>query len=36
MTLDEAHRAGRLQRGEVIAMMAIGAGMTWGSAVVRW
>lgn len=36
MTLDEAHRAGRLQRGDVIAMMAIGAGMTWGSAVVRW
>ncbi|MFP2932616.1 beta-ketoacyl-ACP synthase III [Pyxidicoccus sp. 3LG] len=36
MTLDEALRAGRLQRGDVIAMMAIGAGMTWGSAVVRW
>lgn len=36
MTLDEAHRAGRLQRGNVIAMMAIGSGMTWGSAVVRW
>ncbi|MCP3144806.1 beta-ketoacyl-ACP synthase III [Pyxidicoccus xibeiensis] len=36
MTLDEAHRAGKLQRGQVIAMMAIGAGMTWGSAVVRW
>ncbi len=36
MTLDEAHRAGRLKRGDVIAMMAIGAGMTWGSAVVRW
>lgn len=36
MTLDEAHRAGRLRPGDVIAMMAIGAGMTWGSAVVRW
>ncbi|QSQ24918.1 ketoacyl-ACP synthase III [Pyxidicoccus parkwayensis] len=36
MSLDEAHRAGRLQRGDVIAMMAIGSGMTWGSAVVRW
>jgi 3-oxoacyl-[acyl-carrier-protein] synthase-3 len=36
ITLDEALRAGRLQRGDVIAMMAIGAGMTWGSAVVRW
>ncbi len=36
ITLDEANRAGRLRRGEVIAMMAIGAGMTWGGAIVRW
>jgi 3-oxoacyl-[acyl-carrier-protein] synthase III len=36
MTLDEANRAGRLKEGELIAMMAIGAGMSWGSAVVRW
>ncbi|RKH38184.1 beta-ketoacyl-ACP synthase III [Corallococcus sicarius] len=36
MSLDEAWRAGRLKRGDVIAMMAIGAGMAWGSAVVRW
>lgn len=36
MTLDEANRAGRLQPGQLIAMMAIGAGMAWGSAVVRW
>jgi 3-oxoacyl-[acyl-carrier-protein] synthase-3 len=36
MTLDEANRAGRLNPGDVIAMMAIGAGMAWGSAMVRW
>ena len=36
ITLDEANRAGRLKKGDVIAMMAIGAGMTWGGAVVRW
>jgi 3-oxoacyl-[acyl-carrier-protein] synthase-3 len=36
ITLDEANRAGRLRRGDVVAMMAIGAGMTWGGAVVRW
>ena len=36
MTLDEANRAGLLAPGDVIAMMAIGAGMAWGSAVVRW
>jgi 3-oxoacyl-[acyl-carrier-protein] synthase III len=36
MTLDEANRAGRLQQGDLIVMMAIGAGMAWGSGVVRW
>ncbi len=36
ITLDEANRAGRLKKGDVISMMAIGAGMSWGSAVVRW
>ncbi len=36
MTCDEANRAGRLKEGDHILMMAIGAGMAWGSAVVRW
>ncbi|MGD9542596.1 MAG: beta-ketoacyl-ACP synthase III [Methylocystis sp.] len=36
ITLDEANRAGKLNKGDVIAMMAIGAGMTWGGAVLRW
>ncbi len=36
ISLDEANRAGKLKRGDVIAMMAIGAGMTWGGAVLRW
>lgn len=36
MTLDEANRAGRLKANDTIAMMAIGAGMSWGSAIVRW
>jgi 3-oxoacyl-[acyl-carrier-protein] synthase-3 len=36
MTLDEANRAGKLKPGDLIAMMAIGAGLAWGSAVVRW
>ncbi len=35
-TLDEANRAGRLKPNDTIAMMAIGAGMSWGSALVRW
>jgi 3-oxoacyl-[acyl-carrier-protein] synthase III len=36
ITLDEANRAGRLHEGDIIAMMSIGAGMAWGSALVRW
>ena len=36
MTLDEAHRAGWFKPGDVILMMAIGGGMAWGAAVVRW
>ncbi|HMK88800.1 MAG TPA: beta-ketoacyl-ACP synthase III [Methylocystis sp.] len=36
ITLDEANRAGRIKKGDVIAMMAIGAGMTWGGAILRW
>lgn len=36
MTLDEANRAGKLKPNDLIAMMAIGGGMAWGSAVVRW
>lgn len=36
ITLDEANRAGRLRPGDLIAMVAIGAGMAWGSALVRW
>jgi 3-oxoacyl-[acyl-carrier-protein] synthase III len=35
-TFDEANRAGRLHKGDIIAMMAIGAGMAWGAGVVRW
>jgi 3-oxoacyl-[acyl-carrier-protein] synthase-3 len=36
MTLDEASRAGRLKPGDVILMMAIGGGLAWGTAIVRW
>ncbi len=35
-TLDEANRAGRLQEGDVILLMAIGAGMAWGAGILRW
>lgn len=36
ITLDEANRAGKLKPGDVILMTAIGAGMAWGGAIVRW
>ena len=36
LSLDEANRAGRLKEGDLIAMMAIGAGMAWGTALMRW
>jgi len=36
MTLDEANRAGWLKPGDVVLMTAIGAGMAWGAAVIRW
>ena len=36
LSLDEANRSGRLKPGDVVAMMAIGAGMAWGSALLRW
>jgi len=36
ISLDEALRSGSIKRGDLVAMMAIGAGMTWGAAMVRW
>lgn len=36
IALDEANRAGKLRPGELILVMAIGAGMTWGAHLIRW
>jgi 3-oxoacyl-[acyl-carrier-protein] synthase-3 len=36
VALDEAVRAGRVRRGDVVLMSAMGAGITWGTAVLRW
>lgn len=36
LSLDEANRQGRLQPGELVALAAIGGGMAWGGALVRW
>lgn len=36
IAIDEAKRAGRIQPGCLMLVMVVGAGLTWGAAVVRW
>jgi 3-oxoacyl-[acyl-carrier-protein] synthase-3 len=36
VALDEAVQAGRIQRGDLVELIAFGAGLTWGAAVLRW
>src|SRR5205823_4182761 len=36
LALDEALAEGRLQPGHLIIMSGFGAGLTWGTAVMRW
>jgi len=35
IALDEAIRSGRIKPGEIVLMTAFGAGVTYGSAVIR-
>jgi 3-oxoacyl-[acyl-carrier-protein] synthase-3 len=35
IALDEAVRDGRIQKGDTVLMCALGAGISWGSALVR-
>jgi 3-oxoacyl-[acyl-carrier-protein] synthase-3 len=36
LALDEAVRDGRVKRGDLLILEAMGGGLTWGSALVRW
>ena len=36
LALDEAVRDGRIERGQLVLMEAMGGGLTWGAALVRW
>lgn len=36
VALDEAQREGRLKRGELVELVAFGAGLTWGASVIAW
>ncbi len=35
VALDEARRAGRIKRGDLVLLVAFGAGLTWGSTLLR-
>ena len=36
LALDEAYRAGRVQRGQNLLLSGFGAGLTWGTTILRW
>jgi 3-oxoacyl-[acyl-carrier-protein] synthase-3 len=36
LLLDDAYRAGKLQRGDHLLLIAFGSGFTWASALLRW
>lgn len=36
LALDEALQSGRIHRGDTVLMCGFGAGLTWGTALVRW
>lgn len=36
IALDEAVRNGRLQSGDLVLLVAFGAGLTWGASLVKW
>ena len=36
IALDEAHREGRIKRGDVVVLAGFGAGLTWAGMVMKW
>jgi len=36
IAFDEAVRAGRVEKGKLVIFVAFGAGLTWGSTLIRW
>ncbi|MFH1488288.1 MAG: 3-oxoacyl-[acyl-carrier-protein] synthase III C-terminal domain-containing protein, partial [Pseudomonadota bacterium] len=36
IALDEANREGRMEKHDHVLLIAFGAGLTWGSSVLRW
>jgi len=36
IALDEAYRAGRIKSGDLVLLVAFGAGLTWASTLIKW
>ena len=36
IALDEAHRQGKLQKGDLVLLVTFGAGPTWGASIISW
>lgn len=36
IALDEANREGRLKKGDLLVLCAMGGGFTWGTTIIRW
>lgn len=36
IALDEAVKQGRIKEGDIVVLVAFGAGLTWGASVIRW
>jgi 3-oxoacyl-[acyl-carrier-protein] synthase-3 len=36
IAMDEANRSGLMKKGDVIALVGFGAGLTWGAVVMKW
>ena len=36
LALAEAEREGRMNKGDVVGLTAFGAGLTWGTVIIRW
>jgi 3-oxoacyl-[acyl-carrier-protein] synthase-3 len=36
IALTEALQEGKIQKGDLIALVAFGGGLTWGSVVIEW
>jgi 3-oxoacyl-[acyl-carrier-protein] synthase-3 len=36
IAMDEAYRAGRINRGDTVLLCGFGGGLTWGTGVMRW